>query len=160
MSTLKVVMALIFGLAAAGAMYQYIGTKLDERKYPLIGRMIDLGGYKLHMIDSGQNHYDPTVVIETGAGESCLGWQLIQPEIAKFARVISYDRAGYAWSDASPFPRTSENIIKELHTMLHNANVPGPYILVGHSFGGLNIQLFANTYPGEVAGVISCTFLR
>ena len=153
-------------LATAGALYQYVGTKLDEQKYPPIGKMVDVGGYKLHMIDlgtsiEGQPTTKPdealakiTVVIETGSGESCLGWQLIQPEIAKFARVISYDRAGYAWSDASPLSRTSENIIKELHAMLQNSNVSGPYILVGHSFGGLNMQLFANTYPGEVAGVI------
>jgi pimeloyl-ACP methyl ester carboxylesterase len=79
---------------------------------------------------------------------------LVQPEIAKFARVITYDRAGYAWSDASPLPRTAENMVQELHTMLHNANIPAPYILIGHSFGGLNVRLFAAQYPEEVAGVI------
>ncbi len=151
---LKMVMVCIFALAGSGALYQYIGTKLDEQKYPPIGRMVNIDGYKLHMIKAGQNNNGPTVVIEAGAGSNSLGWQLVQPEIAKFVRVITYDRAGHGWSDASPLPRTSENIVKELHAMLHNAGIPAPYILVGHSFGGFTVRLFASMYPDEVAGVI------
>ena len=154
MAVLKIIAATTLLLAGSGALYQYIGTKLDEQKYPPIGRMIDVGCYKLHMIDEGQNHNGPTVIVETGSGETSLGWRSVQQEIAKFTRVITYDRAGYGSSDASPLARTSENIIKELHTMLRNANISGPYVLVGHSFGGLNMQLFANTYSNEVAGVV------
>jgi pimeloyl-ACP methyl ester carboxylesterase len=154
LAALKIIMASIVALASSGALYQYIGTKLDEQKYPAVGRMVEVGGYKLHMIEEGQNHNGPTVIIETGSGETSFGWRSIQSEIAKFARVITYDRAGYGSSDASLLVRTSENIIKELHTMLHNSGVPTPYILVGHSFGGLNMQLFASTYSDEVAGVI------
>lgn len=159
-AALKVIMASILALAASGALYQYVGTKLDEQKYPPIGTMVDIGGYKLHMIDSssadkpGQNNNGPTVVMDAGWGCNSLDWQLVQPEIAKFTRVVSYDRAGYGWSDASPLSRTSENIAKELHTMLHNAGIPAPYILVGHSFGGINVRFFANKYPDEVVGVI------
>lgn len=154
MAVLKFIVITTLLLASSGALYQYIGTKLDEQKYPPIGRMVDVGGYKLHMIEEGQNHNGPTVIVETGSGETSLGWRSVQQEIAKFTRVITYDRAGYGSSDASPLPRTSENIAKELHTMLHNAEISAPYILVGHSFGGLNMQLFANTYPDEVTGII------
>lgn len=152
MAVVKIVVASMLALACSGALYQYIGTKLDEAKYPPIGRMVDVGGYKLHMMDKGVG--GPTVVISTGLGNSSLDWSLVYPEIAKFTRVIVADRPGYAWSDASPLSRTSESFVLELHTMLHHANVPGPYILVGHSFGGLNVRLFASKYPDEVAGVI------
>ncbi len=149
---IKLMSGLFFLGAIAGAIYQYYGTQLDEKKYQPVGKMIDIGGYKLHMIDSHIG--DVTVVIDSGAGGKTLDWCLVQPEIAKFARVITYDRAGYTWSDASPLARTSDNIVQELHTMLQNAQVPAPYVLVGHSFGGLNMRLFANKYPDEVAGVI------
>src|SRR3989339_1128005 len=131
MTSLKIVCASILALAGSGATYQYVATKLDERNFPPIGKMVDVGGYKLHMIDSGvvvEGH--PTIVMDSGiSGDSC-DWFLVQPEIAKFARVITYDRAGYAWSDVSPLERTSENMMQELHTMLHNAGVQGSYILV------------------------------
>lgn len=145
-------------LLMCSSVYQYIATKLDARKYPPIGKLIDVDGYKLHMIDSAvSNNYDvtqPTVVLDSGIGSTTFDWLLVYPEIAKFARVIAYDRAGYGWSDVSPLPRTSANIVAELHAMLHNAGVQGPYILVGHSFGGLNVRLFAATYPDEVVGIV------
>ena len=106
MAVLKTIAATTLLLASSGALYQYIGTKLDEQKYPPIGKMVDIGGYKLHMIESGQNNDGPTVVMDAGSGASSLDWQLVQPEIAKFAHVITYDRAGNGWSDASPLPRT------------------------------------------------------
>lgn len=149
---LKYFFATIFLFASYGASYQYIGTVLDEQKYLPIGKMIDVGGYKLHMVDQGFG--GPTVVIDAGAGCNCLDWSLVQPEIAKFTRVITYDRAGYAWSEASPLDRTSENIVEELRTLLFNAQIPGPYLLVGHSFGGNNMRLYATKYPEEVVGVV------
>jgi len=152
--TAQVVVASIIALAGSGMTYEYIAEKLDERNVLPIGRMVDVGGYKLHMIEMGQNHEGPVVIMEAGGGACSLDWQLVQPEISKFARVITYDRAGYAWSNVSPLERTSENMVEELRTMLNNVGVQGPYILVGHSFGGLNVQLFAAKYPNEVAGVI------
>ncbi|MDP3788552.1 MAG: alpha/beta hydrolase [Candidatus Chromulinivorax sp.] len=157
---IKCVAVVIVALLLLGALYQYIATKLDARKYPPIGKLIDIGGYKLHMIDSqfqASKNYDaimPTVILDSGIGSTTFDWLLVYPEIAKFARVIAYDRAGYGWSDASPLQRTSANIVAELHTMLHNAGVQGPYILVGHSFGGMNVRLFAATYPDEVVGIV------
>ncbi|MDP3788033.1 MAG: alpha/beta hydrolase [Candidatus Chromulinivorax sp.] len=152
LTSLKIFSALILTLLGSGATYQHISTKLDEKNYLPIGKMVDIGGYKLHMVDQGVG--GPTVVIDSGVKCNCLDWSLVQPEIAKFTRVVTYDRAGYAWSDESPLDRTSANIVKELRTMLKNAGVPGPYILVGHSFGGNNMQLFAMTYPDEVVGLV------
>lgn len=151
-TSLKLTGVLIATLAGSGAMYQYVATKLDEKAYPPMGKMVDIGGYKLHMIDQGTG--GPTVVMDAALGNNCLDWSLVQPEIEKFTRVITYDRAGYAWSDESPLERNSENMVKELHTMLHNSGVPAPYVLVGHSLGGVNVRLFASMYPDEVAGVI------
>jgi pimeloyl-ACP methyl ester carboxylesterase len=151
-SSIKILAVLSVILAIAGARYQYMASKQDEKKYQPVGKMIDVGGYKLHMIDSHIGK--ATVVIDSGIGIKTLDWCLVQPEIAKFARVVTYDRAGYAWSDASPRERTAENIVQELHTLLHNAKIPAPYILVGDAFGATNMHLFATKYRQEVAGLI------
>ncbi|MDQ5890951.1 MAG: hypothetical protein QG604_825 [Candidatus Dependentiae bacterium] len=147
-SGLKVVAA----LAGFGAAYQYIDTKLDRQTHPPIGTLVDIGGYKLHLVDQGTG--GPTVILDAAMGCSSIDWALVQPEIAPFARVISYDRAGYDWSDKSPLPRTSATMAIELHTLLSTAHIPGPYILVGHSMGGINMRWYAHFYPNEVAGLI------
>ena len=114
--------------------------------------MITVGEYKLHMIDSQVGK--ATVVIDSAIGGKTLDWCLVQPEIAKFARVVTYDRAGYAWSDVSPLERTAENMVQEMHTMLHNAKIKPPYILVGDGLGATNVRLFAQIFPQEVAGLV------
>jgi pimeloyl-ACP methyl ester carboxylesterase len=93
-------------------------------------------------------------VMDSGVGGGLLDWQTVQPKVAKFARVCSYDRSGLGWSESGPKPRTSPQIVKELHALLENADVGGPYVLVGHSFGGANVQLYAAEYPKEVAGMV------
>lgn len=125
---------------------------MDESAYPPPGKLIDVGGYQLHINCSGEG--GPTVVFDAGMGCNSLEWALIQPAVSEFTRACSYDRAGNGWSDESPLERTSQNIIDELHTLLKNAKIPGPYILVGHSFGGPNVLLYANKYPDEIAGII------
>ena len=95
-----------------------------------------------------------TVVTDSELGGTVLDWQPVQPEVAKFARVCTYDRAGMGWSDSGAQPHTSQQIVKELHTLLGNAEVQGPYVLVGHSFGGTNMQVYASQYPDEVAGMV------
>ena len=92
--------------------------------------------------------------MDIGAGGNLLDWQSVQPGVAKFARVCSYDRGGAGWSDPSAQPRTSQRFAEELHTLLNNAGVEGPYVLVGHSLGGNNVQLYASRYPDEVAGMV------
>lgn len=141
-------------LGVTGTSYQYVSTTLDERAYPAPGKMVDIGGYCLHIQETGTEHSGPTVILDAGAGCYSLDWALVQPEIAQFARVVSYDRAGNGWSDESSLPRTSKNMVAELHALLQKAGIPGPYIFVGHSFGGLNAQIYAHVYPDEIAGII------
>jgi pimeloyl-ACP methyl ester carboxylesterase len=96
----------------------------------------------------------PTVIFENGSGDFSFIWSFVQPEVSKFTKTVSYDRAGYAWSDPGPTPRTSEQICWELHTALTNAKIPPPYILVGQSFGGFLARAFARYYPKEIAGIV------
>ncbi len=132
--------------------YQKLATVIDGYRYPPSGKLIDIGGYKLHLNESGNGNI--AVICDAGLSGTSLGWSLVQREVSKFSRVCSYDRAGYSWSDPSPLERTCENIAGELHALLKKANIPGPYILVGHSFGGANMLMFADLYPDNILGVI------
>lgn len=123
-----------------------------KKQYPPVGQLVDIGGYRLHMHIEGEG--TPTVVLDSGAGGIGLAWELVRPAIAKVTRVVTYDRAGLGWSDPSPKPRKADVMAEELHTMLVNANIPAPYILVGHSLGGVVIRQFAAKYPNEVAGLV------
>ena len=139
-------------LALAGASYEAIESRLEARRFPEPGRLIDLGGYRLLLNCTGTG--SPTVILETGWGGLSVDWRAVQPEIAKFSRVCSYDRAGYGGSDPGPMPRTSLQIATELHTLLRDAGEMPPYILVGHSFGGYNVRVFNGLYPDEIAGIV------
>ena len=122
------------------------------KRYPAPGQLVDVGGYKMHINCTGQG--SPTVILEAGAMEFSVNWAKVQPEVARFTRVCSYDRAGYGWSESSPHPRTANAQVEELHTLLVNANVHGPYVLVGHSLGGLLVRVYAHNYPAEVVGMV------
>ena len=143
---------LLIVVAGAGAIYQAVAEHRDRALFPQVGRRVDIGGFSLNLNCTGKGK--PAVILESGLGIPAVGWSLVQPRIAQFARVCSYDRAGYGWSDPGPFPRTSREIARELHTLLANAHVAAPYILVGHSFGGFNVRLFNQMYSREVAGVV------
>jgi pimeloyl-ACP methyl ester carboxylesterase len=119
---------------------------------PPPGKLVDIGGYRLHVHCTGKG--SPTVVLEAGAGDFSVDWGLVQPEVARFARVCSYDRAASAWSDPGPSPRTMKQEVYELHTVLRKAGIRGPYVLVGHSYGGLLTRLYAGQYPREMAGMV------
>src|SRR6266702_6080953 len=120
---------------------------------PPPGQLIDLGGWRLHLNCLGKAAASqPTVILEAGAGDFSVDWSLVQPGIARFARVCSYDRAGSGWSDLGPRPRTLHQIVWELHTLLDKAGVKPPFVLVGHSYGGWLVRLYASTYPADVAG--------
>jgi pimeloyl-ACP methyl ester carboxylesterase len=147
-----VVLILIAGLALAGASYEAIAAGGDAKAYPPPGRLIDVGGYRLHIQCVGTG--SPTVVLDAGLGRTSLDWSLVQPVIGQTTRVCAYDRAGMGWSDSGPAPRTPAQIAGELHTLLGNAGIAGPYVLVGHSLGGKNVRLFALQHPDEVAGMV------
>jgi pimeloyl-ACP methyl ester carboxylesterase len=139
-------------LLAAGVLFQAIGAAVDNRRFPPPGRLVDIGGRRLHFTNAGYG--EPTVVLEAGIAASSLSWSRVFPEVARFAQVCSYDRAGLAWSDTGPNPRDAETSVHELRELLQRAGLPPPYVLVGHSFGGCVVRLFAVRYPGEVAGLV------
>ena len=145
----------IGSLAAIGAIYQLIATAIDRRAFPPPGQLIDVGGFQMHLHCAGANvGGSSTVILEKGLGSTSSAWTLVQPEVAKATRVCSYDRAGTGWSDSSPEPRDARQIARELHTLLQNANIPGPYILVGWSMGGLYTREYAGQYGDQVAGLV------
>jgi pimeloyl-ACP methyl ester carboxylesterase len=149
---LAVVAGLMAVLALLGASYEAIAAAGDARRYPAPGQLVDIGGYRLHIQCVGTG--SPTVVLDAGLGGSSLDWNLVQPELARSTRVCAYDRAGMGWSEPGPQPRTPRQIADELHTLLTNAGIAGPYVLVGHSLGGKNVRLFAQQHPDQVAGMV------
>jgi pimeloyl-ACP methyl ester carboxylesterase len=138
-------------LAVSGAIYQAIAAERAERAYPPPGEMVEVGGYSLHIYCAGQG--EPTVVLDAGSGEMSADWVLVQREVSGTTRVCAYDRAGTGWSETGPEPRDAKRISGELHALLTEAGIEGPYVLVGHSFGGLYAQTYAARYAEEVAGV-------
>ena len=144
--------ALALLVALAGLLYQAVGSARDGRRHPPPGQLVDVGGHRLHHYTLGEGR--PTVVLDSGLPGTCLSWALVQSEVARFARVCSYDRAGLGWSDLGPRPRTSQQIVGELRAMLRQAGLEPPYVLVGHSFGSFTVRLYASQYPQEVAGLV------
>jgi pimeloyl-ACP methyl ester carboxylesterase len=138
----------IVGVMFLAAGYQAIGTWRDRRRYPPPGRIIN----GLHIWRSGET--GPSVVLESGIAGTSLSWKPVQDRVSAFARVCSYDRAGLGWSDPTRAPRSVDNIVSELRELLRDAAIPAPYILVGHSFGGLVVRHFAALHPSDVAGVV------
>jgi len=135
-----------------GGGYETVRESLDARAYPPPGQLVDIGGHRLHLHCTGTG--SPTVVLEPGQGgvSSDLAW--IAQAVAHDTTVCVYDRAGRGWSDATDNPQDGAQIAADLHTLLHRAHVPGPYVLAGHSFGGLYVQAFAAQFPDEVAGLV------
>jgi pimeloyl-ACP methyl ester carboxylesterase len=116
------------------------------------GQLVDVGGYRLHLNCTGKS--GPAVVLIAGRGDFSFDWGLVQPDVSRFTRACSYDRAGLAWSDPGPTPRTMRQEAYELHTLLKAARIEAPYVLVGHSVGGLIARVYAEQYPREVAGMV------
>jgi pimeloyl-ACP methyl ester carboxylesterase len=140
------------GFGVAGFTYQVVVTAEDVRALTPPGRLVDIGGYKLHLDCEGAGH--PTVILEAGLGSPSATWTWVKSGTGAYTRVCTYDRAGYGWSDMSPRPRTAGVIAEELHALLDAADEKGPYVLVGHSFGGLAARVFTGRYPAEVAGLV------
>ena len=146
------VVVLIIGLAVVGAIYESVAEAADAKAYPPPGQMVDVGGHRLHVNCTGSG--SPTVIIEAGHGDWSTTWGFVQDEVAKTTRVCTYDRAGMGWSEVGPLPRDAAQFAKELHTLLQEANVLGPYVMVGHSLGGAAVRVFVHDYASEVNGVV------
>lgn len=116
------------------------------------GRMVDVGGRRLHLLCVGAG--SPTVVFESGLGEGSYAWALVQPAVGRQYRACSYDRSGIAFSDPDPAPRSVAGLVSDLHELLGRSGERGPYLLVGHSLGGLFVRRYAMRYPDEVAGLV------
>jgi pimeloyl-ACP methyl ester carboxylesterase len=145
-------LASIFILTTTGMLYQTASAEADRRTFPAPGHLIDVGGFKMHIHCTGEG--SPTVILETLAGGTSSYWGRVQPEVAKATRVCVYDRAGRGWSEPDPEPITLARTTRNLRTLLIHANVEGPYVLVGHSLGGIYVRQFAAEYPQDVVGVI------
>lgn len=145
-------MPLQFLLLTATTLFQGISSFLEDRQAEP-GRCIDLGGYFLHLYTVGKAQPNqPTIVMDHSLG-GVEGYLLIEP-LSAYGRVCIYDRAGYGWSDRSPFPRTSDRIVGELDQLLTQAEIQPPYLLVGNSFGSYNMRLYAHRYPDKVVGLV------
>jgi len=148
--SLKAYFTAFIGLTSLILVPLFIAAQKNPYRPP--GRLIDIGGYKLHLYCTGGG--SPTVILSYGAGGTFLDWALVQPDVAKFTRVCSYDRAYEGFSDAGPLPITLHQQVFELHQLLRAANIDSPFVLVGQSLGGMQSQLFLSTYPQEVVGMV------
>jgi len=144
--------ALIAAVAALGATYEVIAGSSDQATYPPRGRLIDVGGYRMHLDCHGEGA--PTVVMDAGLGGSSLDWSLVQGDLAQTVQVCTYDRAGMGWSESRPGPRSPAHLADELHLLLNEAGLRGPFVLVAHSLAGKTARMFASAHPEDVAGMI------
>jgi pimeloyl-ACP methyl ester carboxylesterase len=132
--------------------YETIAAVIDARRFPPPGKLVMVDGHRMHINCTGAG--GPTVVMDAGLGGWSLDWSTVQPELAQFTRVCTYDRAGLGWSEPSTERRDAQHAVDELHSLLNNSGEAGPFVLVGHSNGGLRAALYAHIYPQEVAGVV------
>jgi len=135
-----------------GALFQAFGSAMDRLRYPAPGRLVPVQNGRLHAYSEGRG--EPTIVLESGIAASSLNWRALQSELAQFARVISYDRAGFGWSEAALTPRTIDNLVSELEKMLDGLGISGPLILVAHSFGSLIARAYCYRNPDRMVGLV------
>lgn len=152
MAVLTIAGLVVGALVLVALAYQAIGSRIDARRLPPPGRRVDVGGHRLHVDVRGEGQ--PVVVFESGIGASSLNWWRIQREVAGFACACVYDRAGYGWSDLSTRAPSAGEACNQLERVLDAAGLPPPFVLVGHSFGGYVLQIFAARHPAAVAGLV------
>lgn len=145
-------LALLILLASAGALYQWRATAWDRQEHPPPDELVDIGDHRLHLYCTGTKR--PAVILESGAINTYLTWARVQPEVARFTRVCSYDRAGHGWSSPIDEPQRSTDVAADLRQLLREAGVDPPYVLAGHSRGGLHVRTFRARYPETVAGLV------
>ena len=143
---------LLAGIAGAGLVYQAASSKRDLSRNPPPGNLIDAGGVQMHYYSLGEG--GPTVILEALAGGFSPYWAWVQRDLAETARTVSYDRAGFGWSGPDSKPQSLQRTVENLHNLLVQASIPGPFVLVGHSIGGIYMRQFAQDYPSEVKGLV------
>ena len=139
-------------LAVAGYLYETISEARDRRFNPMEGRRVNVDGRRMHIDCTGEG--SPAVILDSGLGDTYISWRKVQPQMAEFTRVCSYDRAGLGYSDPSSQPRTSKVIASELHGLLQAAGILPPYVLVGHSMGGYDVRVYTSLYRSQIAGLV------
>src|SRR5215218_2986324 len=142
----------VLALAVMGTIYQAVATQIDQRTYPPPGKLVDVGDHSLHINCLGEG--SPTVILEAANLGMSAHWTRVQQQVAQTTRVCAYDRAGLGWSEPGPEPRDARQVSGELHTLLKGAGTERPYVLVGHSYGGLYARMYAARYPNQVSGVV------
>ncbi|HSK86477.1 MAG TPA: alpha/beta hydrolase [Rubrobacter sp.] len=152
--TILRLLSLVVLLAGSGAAYQTIASASDQRTFPPPGRLVDVGGYRLHLDVMGEDRGGPTVILDSGSQSASFQWGWVQPRVADLAHVVAYDRPGTGWSDAPPGPTDARELADDLHDALEGVGAEGPYVVVGHSMGSLTARAFAARYPEEVAGAV------
>lgn len=147
---------IIVVLSVLGAIYEALAANADQRAYPPRGQFVELGGRRIHMLVMGSINAElsPTVILEAGIASFSSNWAWVQDELAASTRVVAYDRAGLGWSDPAPAPQDAQESAEDLHTALQVADIQGPFLVVGHSYGGLVVRAFADLYPDEVVGMV------
>src|SRR5215207_1265342 len=143
---------LLLAIPVLGFSYEMIMGAVDAQRNPPPGKLIMVDGHQLHLNCTGAG--GRTVVMDAGLGGWSIEWSAVQPEIAQFSRVCSYDRAGLGWSEPGAVPGDAQHAVDKLHSLLANSGEVGPFVIVGHSNGGLRAALYAHTYPQEVGGVV------
>ncbi len=154
MNPLLLIPAVVIGLPIVGAIYQTLATARDRRTFPPPGQMVDVGGHRLHLHVTGTDTGRPTVILEAGMASFSANFAWLQEELATVTRVVAYDRAGLGWSDAGSPPRDAQRSAKELGSALRRVGINGPFVVVGHSYGGLVVRAFADLYPNDVVGMV------
>ena len=139
-------------LVLLGVAYQTVATEIDKRTYSPRGQLYTVNGHQMHMVCMGEG--SPTVILQAGGGAESLWWYWVQNQLAEHTRVCAYDRAGLGWSEVASTPRDPVTIVGELHTLLEEAGVTPPYVMSGHSYGGILTRIYAAQYPQEVIGLV------
>jgi len=142
----------LFVLSLTGIIYQTAAIESDKKNFPPPGNLIDVGGFKMHIHCEGEG--SPTVILDALSGGFSSYWAWVQSEVAKQVRVCAYDRAGFGWSESDSEPESPQRTARNLHTLLTNAGIEGPYVMVGHSKGGIYVRKYAALYPQEVVGMV------
>jgi pimeloyl-ACP methyl ester carboxylesterase len=153
--TMRIVVVLgafVIVATLSGGTYQWLATRKDLVATPAPGHLVDIGGYRLHLWCTGDGA--PAVILDTGLGGSSADWGFVQPDVARFTRVCSYDRAGMGYSDPGPSPRTARRIASELAELLVRSGIDGPVVLVGASIAGFDVRVFASDHPDRAAGLV------